>query len=70
MRILYRAIIDILKKATSILACDGAADTLINKGYIPDIILGDLDSLSDENTIKYSNHILKKHEQCESTEEY
>ena len=58
--------LDILKKATSILACDGAADTLIKKGYTPDVILGDLDSLSDENTIKYMDHIVEAPDQSQN----
>ena len=58
--------LEILSQSASILACDGAADTLIEQGYTPDIILGDLDSLSDENTIKYSNHIIKTPDQSQN----
>ena len=44
--------LDKLDKAVSILACDGAADTLINYDIVPDIIIGDIDSLSNENKLK------------------
>ena len=62
----HKTPLGILKKAASILACDGAADTLIKKGYIPDIILGDLDSLSDENTIKYMDCIVEAPDQSQN----
>ena len=45
--------LEILKSAKSILACDGAANTLIDKGFIPDIIIGDLDSISDNIKTEY-----------------
>ena len=48
-----------LDKSTCILACDGAADTLINHDIIPDIIIGDLDSLSNENKLKYKDRIIE-----------
>jgi len=58
--------LQILNKATSILACDGAANTLVKKGYIPDIIIGDLDSLSDENKTKYNNRIILEENQSDN----
>ena len=58
--------ISILNEANFILACDGAADTLINNGYIPDSIIGDLDSISDINKKKYKNKIILKKEQSEN----
>ena len=58
--------LEILRESISILACDGAADTLTEQGYTPDIILGDLDSLSDENKIKYSDHIIKTPNQSQN----
>ena len=56
----------ILDKATSILACDGAANTLIEKRCIPDIIIGDLDSLSDKNREEYKNRIILKDDQSQN----
>jgi len=58
--------LQILNKATSILACDGAANTLVKKGYIPDIIIGDLDSLSDKNKEKYNNRVVLKENQSDN----
>ena len=58
--------LQILDKATSILACDGAANTLIEKGCIPDIIIGDLDSLSDKNREEYKNRIILKDDQSQN----
>ena len=58
--------LQILNKATSILACDGAANTLVKKGYIPDIIIGDLDSLSGENKTKYNNRIILEKNQSDN----
>ena len=58
--------LQILNVATSILACDGAANTLVEKGYIPDIIIGDLDSLSDENKTKYNNRIILEENQSDN----
>jgi thiamine pyrophosphokinase len=62
---IHKIPLDILNRATSILACDGAADALTNKGYIPDIILGDLDSLSNKNAIKYMEHIVEVPDQSQ-----
>ena len=56
----------ILDKSTSILACDGAANTLIDHGIIPDIIIGDLDSLSNENKLKYKDRIIKIEDQSQN----
>ncbi len=58
--------IDRLKKASSIIACDGAADILIENGYMPNIIIGDLDSISRENEIKYKKIIIQVKNQSEN----
>ena len=42
-----------LNNCQSIIACDGAADILIKKGYTPDVIIGDLDSISSLNKKKF-----------------
>ena len=39
-----------LQGAKTIICCDGAAESLINSGRTPDIIIGDLDSLSEEES--------------------
>ena len=58
--------LEILTKANCILACDGAADTLLDRGYIPDIILGDLDSLSHVTKEKYNNCIIEIQDQSQN----
>ena len=55
-----------LEKASSIIACDGAANTLIKKGYQPNIIIGDLDSISEENKQKYQKIIIEAKDQSEN----
>ena len=58
--------LEILTKANCIVACDGAADTLLDKGYIPDVILGDLDSLSEESKTKYKDRIIEISDQFQN----
>jgi len=58
--------LEILRNANSILACDGAGDTLLDKGYIPDIILGDLDSLSNNSKEKYKEIIIEIQNQSQN----
>ena len=48
-----------IKKCKSIIACDGGANKLIENGYTPDIIIGDLDSISETNKTKFSEHCFK-----------
>ena len=55
-----------LNEAESILACDGAADYLLKKGYVPDIILGDLDSISSKNKRKYLDIIVEIKDQSKN----
>ena len=52
-----------IKECNSIMACDGAANTLINRGYKPDIIIGDLDSISSENKVYHSDKIIEVKDQ-------
>jgi len=56
----------ILNQSNFIISCDGATDTLISKGYIPNLIIGDLDSISDINKIKYKNIIIKLSDQSKN----
>ena len=44
----------ILAEAPYVVCCDGGADEYIRRGYVPDVIIGDGDSLSEENRQKYS----------------
>ena len=45
----------VLNEAPYVVCCDGGADEYIAKGHLPDIIIGDGDSLSEENRLKYAN---------------
>ena len=49
---------EVLDKADTIICCDGAADELIRIGKIPSVIVGDLDSLSHEAKLKFSDIII------------
>lgn len=46
--------LEYLKKASYVIACDGAADSLLEMGYIPDAVIGDLDSVSQNAKQKLS----------------
>ncbi len=45
--------LSILKEAPYVVCCDGGADEYIRQGHVPDVIIGDGDSLSEENRAKY-----------------
>lgn len=49
--------LSIIEKAAYIVCCDGAANDFIAGGGIPDAIVGDCDSISEENRMRYS-HII------------
>ena len=49
--------LQILKEAPYVACCDGGANEYIAKGHLPDIIIGDGDSLSEENRMKYASLI-------------
>lgn len=49
----------IIAEAPYIICCDGGADEYIRQGNVPDSIIGDGDSLSEENRLKYK-HILHR----------
>ena len=55
-----------LKNAKCIIACDGGVNTLEKKGFSPDVIIGDLDSISKENKEKYKNIIIKIEDQSDN----
>lgn len=52
-----------LKKAPRIICCDGATDSLVAAGFIPDAIVGDLDSLSQETAGKFSDRLFRDEDQ-------
>lgn len=47
----------ILKKAPYVVCCDGGADEYIAQGGVPDAIIGDGDSLSEENRLRHARLI-------------
>jgi len=46
-----------LKNAERIVCCDGSVTNLINAGYLPDAIVGDLDSLNNDLADKFSDRL-------------
>jgi thiamine pyrophosphokinase len=47
----------VLQEAPYVVCCDGGANEYIAQGYLPDVIIGDGDSLRLENRIKYASLI-------------
>ena len=47
----------VLDQAPCVVCCDGAANTLADSGRVPDWIVGDGDSLSEENRIRFHDRI-------------
>lgn len=47
----------LLQEGPYVVCCDGGANEYIARGYLPDIIIGDGDSLNEENRIKYASLI-------------
>ena len=46
--------LNLLQEAPYVACCDGSANEYIERGCLPDIIIGDGDSLSEVNRLKYS----------------
>jgi thiamine pyrophosphokinase len=59
--------LSIIEKAEYIVCSDGAANDFIARGGIPDAIVGDCDSISDENRIRFA-HILHLNSDQESND--
>lgn len=51
--------LQVLAKAPFVVCCDGAANEHIARGFTPDVIIGDGDSLSEENKLRYA-HIVER----------
>ena len=47
----------ILEEAPYVVCCDGGANEYIARGYLPDVIIGDGDSLSEANRLQYASLI-------------
>ncbi|MBO7233769.1 MAG: thiamine diphosphokinase [Paludibacteraceae bacterium] len=48
-------VLSLMKEIPFVACCDGGANEYISRGLLPDIIIGDGDSLSEENKAKYSH---------------
>ncbi len=46
-----------LKSADKIISCDGGTASLLNAGFLPDAIVGDMDSLGDELAGRFADRI-------------
>ena len=55
--------LDKLNEARTIIACDGAADNLLNRDYSFDLIIGDLDSISKGTLELFKNIIIRNEDQ-------
>jgi len=55
--------LEILNSANRIICCDGATENLIKYGLKPNLIIGDLDSISQNIKFKYKNLIHQVKEQ-------
>ena len=53
----------LLKRARYVVCCDGGANEYIERGCLPDIIIGDGDSLSETNRLKYADLIFHNPDQ-------
>ncbi|MGE5406291.1 MAG: thiamine diphosphokinase [Methanosarcina sp.] len=52
-----------LQKAERIICCDGSTQTLLNAGFMPDAIIGDMDSLDEELAIRFADRIFQDDDQ-------
>ncbi|WP_294139443.1 thiamine diphosphokinase [uncultured Sanguibacteroides sp.] len=53
----------ILSQAEYVIACDGAVVHLEQHGIVPDMIVGDLDSLPEEFSVRYADRLYQVREQ-------
>ena len=47
--------LSVLDKATFVVCCDGGTNALVASGRVPDLIVGDGDSLSEENRSRFQS---------------
>lgn len=58
----------ILNSCKHLISCDGATNELVESGRIPDAIVGDLDSLSEENKKRFAS-IIHHYEEQETNDQ-
>jgi len=49
--------LEYLRNAEILVCCDGSAGSVVSHGLIPTAIVGDMDSLSEEHSVKFSDRI-------------
>lgn len=59
----HKVPLDYLRNAGRIICCDGSADQLIKAGFIPEAIVGDLDSVSQEVSERFSDRLYQDRDQ-------
>lgn len=59
----HRIPLSIVENAPYIVCCDGAANSFIERGGVPDAIVGDCDSISEENRRKFADILYEVKEQ-------
>jgi len=50
-----KRLLDILDSADKIICCDGAVNKLLERGRVPSVIIGDLDSVDKEIKVQYAD---------------
>ena len=55
-----------IQETNCIICCDGAVSELEANELVPDIIIGDIDSLSNENKLKYKDRIIEIADQSQN----
>jgi len=55
--------LEYLRDADVRVCCDGSAENLINAGFVPDAIVGDMDSLSDELKNRFADRLYPDNDQ-------
>lgn len=53
----------ILRNASRIICCDGATESLLDAGFVPDAIVGDLDSLKEATSARFSDRLFRDTDQ-------
>jgi len=55
--------LEFLRRAEHIICCDGASESLLNEGFKPDYIIGDLDSVSEDIKKRFASILIYQAEQ-------
>jgi thiamine pyrophosphokinase len=55
--------LDYIKNADRIICCDGSTGSLVNAGYIPEAIVGDMDSLNENISDRFRDRLFRDENQ-------